>query len=76
MPPKAQAKLTVPRRYWSNPDVELSYFTRAANEVYDPLEDDAWNLLAVDSKSKVSIEFDNRGKSSNQYLNLLVSIRL
>ena len=46
----------------------LGYFTRAeANEGLDPLEEDAWNLLAVENKSKISVEFDDRGEFSNSF---------
>ena len=65
---KAKANATVPHRYWTNPGVKLSYFTKAANEEHDPLEEDAWNLLAVQDKSKISVEFDDRGESSNNFL--------
>ena len=46
----------------------LGYFPRAAaNEGLDPLEEDAWSLLAVENKSKISVEFDGRGEFSNSF---------
>lgn len=51
---------TVPDQYLSKSDVKLSYFTNLANETTDPLEDDAWTELAIDNRSKVSVEFDGR----------------
>ena len=46
----------------------LGYFTKAAvNDELDPLEEDAWNLLAVENKNKISVEFDDRREFSNSF---------
>lgn len=54
---KKAADAKTPDRYYSMSDVELSYFTKAAEESHNPLEVDAWAILPIDNKSKVSVEF-------------------